>query len=145
MTSYPLPFSLPQNDSESTAARPLFLCPVAAGWPSPSEDYIEGKLNLHTHVVRNESATFFVKAGGDSMIGAGIHEGDLLVLDRSIKPKPGKVVIACVDGEFTVKRFVKRGQRWLLQPENSEYQEIDITGREDVEIWGVVTYVLHAL
>ena len=79
------------------------------------------------------------------MLGAGIHEGDLLVVDRSIAPVPGKVVIACVEGEFTVKRLARRGGRLLLLPENPAYLEIDITECENVEIWGVVTYVLHAL
>ncbi|MDL2207385.1 translesion error-prone DNA polymerase V autoproteolytic subunit [Desulfovibrio sp. OttesenSCG-928-F20] len=124
---------------------PICLCPVVAGWPSPAEDYIEDTLDLHKHVVRNEPATFFLHASGDSMIGAGIHDGDILVVDRSITAAPGKVVIAAVDGELTVKRLVRRGKRLLLMPENPDYTAIDITRHEDTCIWGVVTYVLHPL
>lgn len=124
---------------------PLFLCPVVAGWPSPAEDYIEDTLDLHKFVVRNEPATFFLHASGDSMIGAGIHDGDILVVDRSITPVPGKVVIAAVDGDLTVKRLVKKGSHLLLMPENPVYTPIDITRNEDTCIWGVVTHVLHSL
>lgn len=124
---------------------PLYLCPVSAGWPSPAEDYIEDTLDLHAFAVRNPPATFFLHASGDSMLGAGIHDGDILVVDRSIQAVPGKVVIAAVEGELTVKRLVKAGGRLLLAPENPEYDAIDITRHEDTCIWGVVTYVLHAL
>lgn len=123
---------------------PLYLCPVVAGWPSPAEDYIEGQLDLHKFAVRNEQATFFLHASGDSMMGAGIYDGDILVVDRSITPVPGKVVIAAVDGELTVKRLVKQGKALLLMPENPNYSPIDISVHEDTLIWGVVTYVLHA-
>ena len=148
MNGHPSPPRILLPAAASAAAppsRPLLLCPVAAGWPSPAEDYIEGTLNLHEHLVRNGPATFFVKAGGDSMIGAGIHEGDLLVVDRSLASRPGRVVIACLEGEFTVKRLEKRGKRLFLVPENPAYEAIDITEREDVAIWGVVTNVIHPL
>lgn len=131
--------------SADRAGIPIFLCPVAAGWPSPAEDYIEDTLDLHKYVVRNEPATFFLHASGDSMIGAGIHDGDILVVDRSITAVPGKVVIAAVDGELTVKRLVKKRNRLLLMPENPNYTPIDITRHEDTCIWGVVTHVLHPL
>lgn len=124
---------------------PLFLCPVTAGWPSPAEDYIEDTLDLHKFIVRNEPATFFLRACGDSMLGAGIHAGDILVVDRSITAIPGKVVIAAVDGELTVKRLVKKRNRLLLMPENPDYLPIDITRHEETCIWGVVTYVIHSL
>ena len=126
-------------------APPLYLCPVAAGWPSPAEDYTEGTLDLHKYLVKNNPATFFVRAAGDSMLGAGIHDGDLLVVDRSVEPTPGKVVIAALEGELTVKRLVKRGRHVLLAPENPAFTEIDVTGKEDAHIWGVVTYVIHDL
>lgn len=121
------------------------LCPVAAGWPSPAEDYVEDTLNLHKYAVKNEAATYFVRAAGDSMTGAGIHSGDILVVDRSVEARPGKVVLAAVEGEMTVKRLVRHKGRLLLKPENPEYKALDITDNEDVAIWGVVTYVLHAL
>ena len=127
------------------AGSPQFLCPVPAGFPSPAEDYIEDTLDLHKYVVRNSIATFFMRASGESMIGAGIHDGDILVVDRSLSPVSGKVVIAAIDGEFTVKRLRKRGGRVLLLPENSQYEPIDITDHENTTIWGVVTFALHAL
>ena len=125
--------------------RPLLLCPVQAGFPSPAEDYIETTLDLHRHIVRNPPATFFVHASGDSMTGAGIFDGDILVVDRSLVPVSGRVVIAALEGELTVKRLVKRKGETLLVPENSGFDPIDITNHEDIIIWGVVTYVLHSL
>lgn len=130
------------NDREG---RPLLLCPVPAGFPSPAEDYVEETLDLHRLAVRNELATYFLHASGESMIGAGIFDGDLLVVDRSITPYSGSVVIACLDGEMTVKRYIVKGDRFFLIPENEMYQPIEITGRDDVTLWGVVTYVLHKL
>ena len=129
---------------DNPPVRPL-LCPIPAGWPSPSEDYLEDQLNLHEMVVRNPASTFFLRAIGESMIGAGIHDGDLLVVDRSVSPRSGKVVIAMVEGEMTIKRLVKQGGRTLLVPENPDYPEFDITGRDDAAVWGVVTHVVHNL
>jgi DNA polymerase V len=126
-------------------ALPLYLSPVVAGFPSPAEDYLDRKLDLHEHLVRNNAATFFVRAAGDSMIRAGIHDGDLLVVDRSLTPGNGSVVIAAVDGELTVKYLARNNGRLLLVPANDEYQEIDITENEDTVIWGVVTYAVHKL
>ena len=130
---------------ECRTGAPLLLCPVPAGWPSPAEDYIEDTLDLHKYAVRNGAATFFLRASGDSMIGAGIHDGDILVVDRSLSPTSGKVVIAAVDGELTVKRLLKKGMRLLLVPENTDYDTIDITAHESTTIWGVVTFALHSL
>lgn len=124
---------------------PLYLSPVEAGFPSPADDYMEGKLDLHRHLVRNEAATFFLRAHGESMLGAGIHDGDLLVVDRSLEATHRRVVIAALDGELTVKRLVIRQKRAYLAPENPEYAEIDITEREYLHIWGVVSYVIHKL
>lgn len=124
---------------------PLFLAPVEAGFPSPAEDYLDRRLDLHQHLVRNEAATFFLRAHGESMLGAGIHDGDLLVVDRSLEAGHRKVVIAALDGELTVKRLLRSGGRVLLAPENPRFEPIDITERECVYIWGVVTYVIHKL
>ncbi len=128
---------------------PLYLSPVEAGFPSPAEDYMDTRLDLHQHLVKNEAATFFLRAHGESMIHAGIHDGDLLVVDRSEAAAHNKVVIAALDGELTVKRLVRRkttkGERVLLIPENPDYPEIDITEHEHVHIWGVVTYAIHKL
>lgn len=123
----------------------LMLCPVPAGFPSPAEDYVEKTLDLHRYAVRNEAATFFLRASGDSMLGAGIHDGDILVVDRSVQAVPGKVVIAIIEGELTVKRFIQKQGRLLLAPENSSYKALDVTENENASIWGVVTFVLHQL
>jgi DNA polymerase V len=126
-------------------ALPLYLSPVVAGFPSPAEDYLDRKLDLHEYLVRNNAATYFVRAAGDSMIRAGIHDGDLLVVDRSLTPGSGSVVIAAVDGELTVKYLTRKGGRVLLVPANEEYLEIDVTEHENTVIWGVVTYAIHKL
>jgi DNA polymerase V len=124
-------------------APPLYLSAVAAGFPSPAEDYIDHKLDLHEHLVRNQAATFFVRAAGDSMIQAGIMDGDLLVVDRSLEAVNGNVVIAAVEGELTVKYLAKKNGRIFLVPANEEYPDFDITEQEDALIWGVVTYAIH--
>ncbi|WP_298068093.1 translesion error-prone DNA polymerase V autoproteolytic subunit [uncultured Mailhella sp.] len=124
---------------------PLYLSPVKAGFPSPAEDYVDRKLDLHEYLVRNKAATFFLKASGDSMLEAGIHNGDLLIVDRSLEAAHDRVVIAALDNELTVKRLVRRKGRVYLVPANPDYPEIDITEREYIHIWGVVTYVIHQL
>lgn len=124
---------------------PLYSSVVQAGWPSPADDYIDQQLNLHELVVRNPAATFFLRAAGDSMLGAGIHDGDLLVVDRSLDATHNRIVIAALDGELLVKRLVRRGNRAWLEPANPEFPSIEITAREYVHIWGVVTYTLHKL
>jgi len=124
-------------------SRPLAGEAVPAGFPSPAEDYLEKTLDLNEHLVQRPEATFFVRVSGDSMVGAGIHHNDLLVVDRSQTPRPGNVVIACVDGEFTVKRLRKTETGLELAPENSDYQPIAITPDTDFEVWGVVRHVVH--
>lgn len=123
--------------------RPLFLTPVRAGFPSPAEDYIDASLDLHAFMVRRPASTFFVRCAGDSMIGAGLFPGDILVVDRAVSPRPGQVVVAVVEGEFTVKRFTRAHGAVLLQPENPRYAPIVVTPGMACEIWGVVTYVVH--
>ena len=118
---------------------------MEAGFPSPAEDYLDRRLDLHEYLVRNEAATFFLRAHGDSMLGAGIHDGDLLIVDRSVEAGHKRVVIAALDGELTVKRLLRRGSRVLLAPENPRFSPIDITEHEYVHIWGVVTHVVHKL
>lgn len=122
---------------------PLMLCRVQAGFPSPADDYVEHALDLNEHLVRNPPATYFVRAAGDSMEGVGIRPGDLLVVDRSIDPRPGHIVIASVQGEYTVKLLERREGRLWLAPANPRYLPIEITPDSDLEIWGVVAYVIH--
>jgi DNA polymerase V len=121
------------------------LAHVAAGFPSPADDYIEGPLDLNEHVIKHPSATYFVRASGDSMNGAGIFNGDLLIVDRSLEPVHGRVVIAEVDGQFTVKRLSKLKDCFSLQSENPSYPPIELQEGNEVVTWGVVTHVLHDL
>ncbi len=123
---------------------------VEAGFPSPADDFIERSLDLNEQLVANPIATFFVRASGNSMDGAGIHDGDLLVVDRSISPTHGSIVVAVVDGGLTVKRLTKRGARMSLTPEPNKldqgrYAPIKVGENTDVTIWGVVTWSLHRL
>ena len=122
---------------------PLFLSSVRAGFPSPAEDYIEGKLDLNEHLVRRPAATFLVRAVGDSMIGAGIYPNDILIVDRSITPRHGSIVIAVINGELTVKRLNVRGNQRLLEAANPSYEAIRITQDMDLWCWGVVTSAIH--
>ena len=104
---------------------------------------MDGELNLHRHLVRNETATFFLRASGNSMTGVGIFDGDILVVDRSLCADHNRIVIASIDGELTVKRLVRQHSRVFLAPENPDYPKFDITDREYVHVWGVVTYSVH--
>ena len=122
---------------------PLYASTVQAGFPSPADDYIEQQLDLNQHLIKHPTATFFVRAAGNSMVGAGIHSGDILIVDRSLNPKSGKIVIAAIDGQLTVKRLKKSSQGTYLVPENDEFDPIKIEENNDVIIWGVVTNVLH--
>ncbi len=134
-----------ENIDKKRNLPPLFLSPVAAGFPSPADDYLDKKLDLHEYLIRNEAATFFLKAHGDSMINASINDGDLLIVDRSFEASHRRIVIAAVDGELTVKRIIRRKNKVFLAPENPDYPEIDITEQEYIHIWGVVTTVIHSL
>ncbi|WP_133137610.1 LexA family protein [Legionella rowbothamii] len=122
---------------------PVFASKVQAGFPSPADDYIEGYLDLNTQFIQNPSATFVVQATGDSMVDAGIFPGAYLIVDRSIAATDGRIVIAAVNGELTVKRLSKRGGRVQLLPANPQFEPIDITEESEMVIWGVVTLVLH--
>lgn len=124
---------------------PLYSSHVQAGFPSPADDYIETHLNLNTHLIKHPAATFFVIANGDSMTDAGIRSGDMLIVDKSIAATHGKIVIAAIDGELTVKRLSQRNGRIQLLPENQQFQPIDITSEQEVVIWGVVIHVIHTV
>ncbi|WP_262965969.1 LexA family protein [Methylobacter psychrophilus] len=124
---------------------PLFSGKVAAGFPSPADDYVEKNLDLNELLVQKPAATFFVRAQGESMLGAGIHPNDILVVDRSIEAVPGKIVICALDGELTVKRLERANGQWQLKAENPAYADIVIHDDLDMVIWGVVTNVIHPL
>lgn len=122
---------------------PLFLTPVRAGFPSPASDYIEAKLDLNEYLVKHPSATYFLKVVGDSMTGLGIHSGDIVIADRSLDVVNHSVVIAIVEGEFTVKRLSRHKGKLYLVPANPDYQPLEITPEMDFAVWGVVTHVIH--
>ena len=123
--------------------KPILARAVPAGFPSPADDYIETHLDLNSHLIKHPAATFFVIAEGDSMTDAGIRSGDMLIVDKSVSAVHGKIVIAAIDGELTVKRLSRLEGRVQLLPENSRYKPIDITNEQDLVIWGVVTHVIH--
>lgn len=108
-------------DITTRSAHPLVVSSVSAGFPSPADDYIEGRLDLNQHLIRHPAATFFVRVDGDSMIDAGIHPGDILIVDRALEPKDRNVVIANINGELTVKRIRIKYKKILLMPENENY------------------------
>ena len=132
-------------DCSTSCLLPLFLTRVSAGFPSPADDYLEGRLDLNQHLIKHPAATFFVRAAGDSMIGAGIHSGDILVVDRSLEPCADSVVIAVINGDLTVKRIQRTGGKLFLAAENPRYHPIEIRECMDFEVWGVVTCVIHSL
>ncbi|HPQ44210.1 MAG TPA: translesion error-prone DNA polymerase V autoproteolytic subunit [Syntrophales bacterium] len=132
-------------DQTTECSRPLFMVPVSAGFPSPAEDYIEGKLDLNQYLVKHPAATFFVRVSGNSMIDAGIHDGDILIVDRSLKPVNRKVVIAVLNGELTVRRIRVTKDKVLLISENRDYQPLQVEENMNFEVWGVVTNVIHPL
>ncbi len=124
---------------------PLVLSTVQAGFSSAADEHIETYLDLNELVVKHPAATFFVRASGNSMHDAGIHAGDILVVDRSLAPVSGKIVIACLDGEFMVKRLMIKGKTVTLASANPQYPDVRINPEErDFRVWGVVTYVIHA-
>ena len=126
----------------SHSGAPLFLARISAGFPSPAEDYVESALDLNAYLVRNPAATFMVKVSGDSMIGAGIAAGDLLVVDRSEEAVHGRIVVAVLDGELVVKRLHVRNGAYLLMPENPKYKPLRIEPGQELQVWGVVTGVI---
>ena len=122
---------------------PLVATRVKAGFPSPADDYIEERLDLNEKLVEHPGATFFVRVSGESMLNAGIRDGDTLVVDRSLEARNDDIVIAVIDNEFTVKRLVYRATRPWLIPCNPEFSEIELSEDMDTIIWGVVTSVIH--
>jgi DNA polymerase V len=124
---------------------PLFLSRVPAGFPSPADDYVERSLDLSEALVEDEEATFYVRVAGESMIGAGIHDGDILVVDRSVEPGEGDVVIAALGGELTVKRYEVRGGRPCLVPEAEGHDPIPVREGQELRVWGVARHVVHEI
>lgn len=122
---------------------PFAIARVAGGFPSPADDGMGQSLDLNEYLVKHPEATFFIRVEGDSMENAGIFSGDLLLVDRAIEPKENSIVVAALDGEFTVKRMKKIGSQWYLSPENKNYPAMPIQPEADFTVWGVVAYVIH--
>ena len=113
---------------------------VCAGFPSPAQDYVEGGIDLNREMVKNPAATFFGRVSGDSMTGAGIEDGDLIVIDKSLEASEGDIAVCFLDGEFTLKRIhIEKDVIWLV-PENPKYRKIRVTADQHFMVWGVVTY-----
>ena len=132
-------------DKKTKVACPLFVAGVSAGFPSPADDYIDRMLDLNELLIKNPSATFFVRVAGESMKDAGIYDGDILIVDRSLESRNGKIVIAVVNGELTVKRLIKNNGSCKLAAENPNYPSLEITDESQCEIWGVATSVIRQL
>ena len=118
---------------------------ISAGFPSPADDFKEVRISLDSAVVKNKAATFYARVAGQSMVGAGLDDGDLLVIDRSLEPQDGKIAVCFIDGEFTVKRLkVAEDCVWLI-PENEQYKPLQVNEDNELIIWGIVTHVLKAV
>ncbi len=115
---------------------------ISAGFPSPADDFKEIRISLDKELVKNQESTFYARVSGDSMLGAGIDDGDLLVIDKSLSPGNGKIAVCFIDGEFTVKRIKKEKDRLYLMPENKKYNRTEIKEENELIIWGVVKYVI---
>jgi len=130
-------------EEASLDSLPLYGDAVPAGFPSPADDYLDMDLNLHDYLVQHPSATFCVRAIGDSMIDAGIQSSDVMVIDRALSPKNNDIVLAVVNGEFTVKRIKKNDETLYLMPANENYRPMKITEDMNFQVWGVVTFIIH--
>lgn len=126
-------------------AMPPFVGEVAAGFPSPADDHMEACLSLDAELVRHPSSTFFARARGESMRDAGVHDGDILVIDRSLPPADGRIAVCWVDGGFTLKRLQVRGGTLYLVPANAAFAPIKVEGDDGFTVWGVVTHVVHRM
>lgn len=132
-------------DGKLPLSLPLYLSKVSAGFPSPAADEFAESLDLNQYLIKHPSSTFLVKAQGDSMINAGITENDILIVDKSLTPTHGKIVIAAIDGLLTVKRLIKKDSQFILFAENPAYPPIKLKEGNDIVIWGVVTTVIHSV
>jgi DNA polymerase V len=122
---------------------PIFLCPISAGFPSPADDFLERTLDLNEVVITHPAATFYLRVSGNSMKHAAICDGDILVVDRAKTPVNNSIIVACLNGEFTVKRLCLKGEAVYLLPENPAYTSVRVNEEMDFLIWGVVTYCIH--
>ena len=135
-------------DSSYSASKklkiPLLSDSVSAGFPSPADDYTEENIDLNEHLISNPFSTFFLRVKGDSMINAGIRNEDLIIVDKSLKAKPGNIIIAMIDGGFTIKRLSIKNNELYLKAENHNYPDFNFKNHIDIQIWGVVIYSIHS-
>ena len=124
---------------------PLLSTSISAGFPSPADDYTEESIDLNEHLIINPFSTFFLRVKGYSMINSGIQDNDLIIVDKSLVPKLGNIVIAMTDGEFTVKRLAKKNNELYLKAENNNHPDLNFKDYHDIQIWGVVIYAIHNL
>jgi DNA polymerase V len=122
---------------------PLFTATISAGSPSSADNSIDQKVDLNELLIKNSTATFFVRVEGNSMVDAGIHPDDILIVDKSLEPQPNNVVIAVINGEFLVKRLITENGIPFLVPENPSFDRIELRDDMQADIWGVVTFVIH--
>jgi len=123
---------------------PLLTDSVSAGFPSPADDYTEENIDLNEQLISNPFSTFFLRVKGDSMINAGIKDKDLIIVDKSLTARPGNIIIAMIDGEFTIKRLSIKNNELYLKAENHNYPDFRFKNHLDVQIWGVVIYSIHS-
>ena len=143
MGESPLPIA--SEGKLSHLVLPLAIERISAGFPSPADDYIDIGIDLNEQLIKNPTSTFFLRVSGHSMINAGIQDGDLIIIDRSLDPKPGHIVIAILDGCFTLKKLINNNGSIYLEAANSDYPSIDISNYESIQIWGVAIYNIHDL
>ena len=118
---------------------------ISAGFPSPADDFKEIRISLDKELVKNQESTFYARVSGDSMLGAGIDDGDLLVIDKSLSPENGKIAVCFIDGDFTVKRIVREKGKLYLKAENKKYKSIELSEESELIVWGIVEYVIKKL
>ena len=123
---------------------PLLSESISAGFPSPADGYTDENIDLNEHLISNPFSTFFLRAKGDSMINSGIKDKDLIIVDKSLTAKPGNIIIAMVDGEFTIKRLSIKNDELYLKAENHNYPDFSFRNHIDIQIWGVVIYSIHS-
>lgn len=138
-----LNFFIPNSDNKLDAI--LINAGISAGFPSPAGDFKQERISLDKELIKNKEATFFARVSGESMINAGLEDGDLIVIDRSIEPANNKIAVCFVEGEFTVKRLIVKKDRVWLQPENSSYKPLEVKDEDRLIIWGIVTNVIKKL
>ncbi len=139
------PIVLFSSDTSTELLIPFVKSGISAGFPSPADDFLDASIDLNKEIVKNPSSTFFGRVKGNSMVDAGLSNGDLLVIDKSLEPKEGKIAVCFIDGEFTIKRIKISKDCVYLMPANQDYKPIKVTSENDFLIWGIVTNVIKSV